>query len=307
MSAKTIKGALGLLQDDPDNGPAWAELRTELGTEPGMSPSELEKLLEAARRAHEGRREYEAVAKVLEIEASIASGGREIDLLAELARVLDEDLLDDVAARAAYEKLLAARPNDAHAAEALERSDARRAKWHELVDRYVQEAQGAADTAFRSSLLVSAAEVTYRYGRQGANGDVERLLGLLREGLELDPKNRRGEILIERVLREGQRWDDLALVLERFASEATQKEEKIAGWVRLARAFAKKLKSPERAAAAYERVIDVAPGHQEATNFLADYFTSQEMWEHLVALYEGQLTAGALRSKEEEFGAVLQV
>src|SRR5580700_3928748 len=138
MSAKTIKSALGLLQDDPDNGPAWAELRNELGSDPGMSPGELEKLLEAARRAHEGRREYEAVAKVLEIEASIASGGREIDLLAERARVLDEDLLDDDGSRTAYEKLLAVRPNDAHASEVLERSDARRAKWHELVERYVQ-------------------------------------------------------------------------------------------------------------------------------------------------------------------------
>lgn len=307
MSAKTIKSALGLLQDDPDNGPAWAQLRSELGADPGMSPAELEKLLEAARRAHEGRREYEAVAKVLEIEASIASGGREIDLLAELARVLDEELLDDAKARAAYEKLAAARPNDAHAVEVLERSDARRAKWRELVDRYVEEAEGAGDTAFRSSLVVSAAEVTYRYGRQGGKGDVEPLLALLREGLELDPRNRRAEILIERVLREEQRWDELTQTLERFASEATQKEEKVAGWVRLARAFVKKLKSAERAAAAYERVIDISPGHQEATNFLADHFTSQEMWEHLVALYEGQLTAGALRSKEEEFGAVLQI
>jgi tetratricopeptide (TPR) repeat protein len=307
MSAKTIKSALGLLQDDPDNGPAWAELRNELGSDPGMSPGELEKLLEAARRAHEGRREYEAVAKVLEIEASIASGGREIDLLAERARVLDEDLLDDDGSRAAYEKLLAVRPNDAHASEVLERSDARRAKWHELVERYVQEAQGAGDVAFRSSLLVSAAEVTYRYGRHGEKKDVEQLIGLLRDGLALDPKNRRAELLIERVLREQQRWEELTQVLERFASEATQKDEKIAGWVRLARAFAKKLKSPERAAAAYERVLDVSPGHSEATSFLADYFTSHEMWEHLVALYEGQLTAGALRGKEEEFGATLQV
>jgi len=307
MSAKTIKSALGLLQDDPDSGPAWEQLRRELGSDPGMSPAELEKLLEAARRAHEGRREHEAVAKVLELEVGIAGGAREVELLAELARVLDEELLDDEAARAAYTKLAAARPHDAHAAEALERSEARRAKWHELVDRYIEEAQGAGDSAFRSSLLVSAAEVTYRYGREGGKRAVEQLTSLLREALELDPKNRRAEILIERVLREQQRWDELVQVLERFASEATQKDEKIAGWVRLARAFAKKLKSPERAAAAYERVIDVSPGHPEATGFLADHFTSREMWEHLVALYEGQLTGGAIRGKEEEVGATLQV
>ena len=37
------------------------------------------------------------------------------------------------------------------------------------------------------------------------------------------------------MLRDGGRWDDLAEALERFATEATQKDEKIAGWLRLAR------------------------------------------------------------------------
>ena len=31
------------------------------------------------------------------------------------------------------------------------------------------------------------------------------------------------------------------------------------------------------------------------------------MWDHLVSLYEGQLATGALRAKDEEFGALLQV
>jgi tetratricopeptide (TPR) repeat protein len=308
MSAKTIKSALGLLQDDPDSAQAWQDLRSEL-RESGMGASELAKLLDAARRAHEARREYEAVAKLLEIEieANIGSEDRRVELLAEHARILDEELLDDEGATAAYERLAAARPSDRRPAELIERNRAKRAKWRELVDRYVAEARGAGDPAFRSSLLVSGAEVTYRFGREGGPRDFERLLTLLREALQLDPKNRRAEILLERALREQDRWDELADALERFASEATQKEEKIAGWMRLARVFANKIKSAERAAAAYERIIDLVPGHPEATRFLADHFTSHQMWEHLVALYEEQLSAGALRGKEEEFGATLQI
>src|SRR5450755_985188 len=96
MSAKTIKSALGLLQDDPDHTEAWRQLRTEVEGDPGMSPEELGKLLEAARRAHEGRREADAVARMLAVEAAAARGGpREADLVAELARVRDEELLDD--------------------------------------------------------------------------------------------------------------------------------------------------------------------------------------------------------------------
>ncbi|MGD0674749.1 MAG: tetratricopeptide repeat protein [Polyangiaceae bacterium] len=309
MSAKSIKSALGVLQDDPESTQAWQRLRDEVGEDPGMEPELLTQLLEAARRAHEGRREYDAVARLLGIEVDAVSGSsREIELLIELARVLDEELLDDERALAVYERLLALRPDEIDASDAKERSAAKRAKWRELVERYEQEASRTADPAFRSSLLVSGAEAMYRYGRaEGGQPGVDRIISMLREALQLDPKNRRAEMLLERVLGGEGRWDDLAAALERFATEATQKDEKIAGWVRLARVLAKKLGSRERAAAAYERVIDLSPGHSEAYSFLSDYFTSREMWEHLVALYEEQLATGVLRGKEEEFGATLQI
>ncbi|MCL2447860.1 MAG: hypothetical protein FWD17_02810, partial [Polyangiaceae bacterium] len=308
MSAKTIKSALGLLQDDPESADAWQKLRDEVAGDRGMSSEELVRLLEAARRAHEARREHDAVACVLGVEIDVVAGSpREHELLTELARVLDEELLDDARAQAVYDRVLRLRPGDADATEAKERSDAKRAKWRDLVDRYVQEASRAADPAFRSSLLVSAAEATYRYGREGAGDAATRIVALLREALDVDPKNRRGEMLIERVLAGGARWDELAAVLERFATEATQKDEKIAAWIRLARLLSKRLGSNQRAAAAYGRVIDLSPGHSEAYKFLSDYFTTSEMWEHLVALYEEQLGSGALRGKDEEFGATLQI
>src|ERR1019366_8307423 len=223
MSAKTIKSALGLLQDDPDSAPTWQTLRMEVEDEPGMGTDELAKLLESARRVYEGRREYEAVQKLLEIVAASRGGGtaREHALLAELARVLDEELMDDAAARSAYERLLANTPGDHDAAGALDRTNAKRAKWRELSERYVQEAQGAGDAAFRSSLLVSAAEVVFRYGRiDGEKELIDRIVALLREALQLAPKNRRAEMLLERMLRDDGRWDDVAEALERFASEA---------------------------------------------------------------------------------------
>ena len=311
MSDKTIKGALGLLQDDPDHTGAWDELRQLIGSASEMSDGELANLLDAARHAHEARREVNAVAKLLQIEVAAARGTpREAELLSELARVLDEDLLEDEAAREAYERLHQLRPTDRHAVEAIERSTAKRAKWHDLVDRYVQEAHGTGDAAFRASLLVSAAEVAYRYGRDGDGklpaDKVDQVLKLLNEALTLDPKSRRAEMLLERVMRQEERWEDLASAIERFAN-AAPKEEKVASWVRLARVLAKKLKSPERAAAAYERALDVAPSHPEASSFLADLFTTNQMWDHLVALYEAHLSRGSVRGREEELGAILQI
>src|SRR5579862_5088269 len=122
MSENTIKSALGLLQNDPENPQAWEGLRNEVEHAPGMGHAELAKLLEAARRAHEERREYEAVAEMLAVEVLAARGKpEEADLLAELARVLDEELLDDEKVSAAYARLASLRPRDSHAAEAAER------------------------------------------------------------------------------------------------------------------------------------------------------------------------------------------
>ena len=60
MSAKTIRNALGVLQDEPDNEQAWSDLRETLGfsseegtVDPGeLGAEELGDLLEAARKAH---------------------------------------------------------------------------------------------------------------------------------------------------------------------------------------------------------------------------------------------------------------
>src|SRR5580704_15765207 len=271
MSAKTIKSALGLLQDDPDQEQAWQELRADVAAGSDMSADELRRLLEAARRAHDARREADAVARLLEIEAEAAKGTpREAELVAEWARTLDEELLDDEGATGAYARLLELRPGDHGAQEGLERSEAKRGKWRDLVERYVQEAHGTGDAGFRSSLLVSGAEVTYRFGTEK---DRRRVEPLLRDALELDAKNRRGQLLLERILRSEGRWEDLTKALAHYSEEATQKEEKLAALLRLARVWRRKVQQPERAAGVYESVIDLVPGHQEATSFLADHFT----------------------------------
>jgi tetratricopeptide (TPR) repeat protein len=329
MSAQKIRKALGQLQDEPDNDEAWSELRDALGLDesgaskgkrpdPGMSDEELWKLLEAARRAHEMRREYDAVANLLAMEVALARGTEaEADLLEALARVLEEELLDDARATAAFTRLLELKPNDLDVEEALEKAEAKRSKWEVLVQRYVDEAGSAGEPAFKASLLVSAAETAYRYGRPEAEGSgkgskkkllalYEDIIGRLKSAIGIDPRNRRAVMLLERIYREQERWEDLAATLEAFGTEANIKEDKTAAFVRLARVLTRKLKSPERAAAAWERVIDLSPGHAEATNALVDFFTAREMWDHLVALYEEQLKGGGVRTGQE-IGIVLQV
>ncbi|HVH42544.1 MAG TPA: tetratricopeptide repeat protein, partial [Labilithrix sp.] len=357
MSANTIRNALGVLQDEPDNEQAWTELRSTLGytadpsgvgratVDPGdMGVTELASLLEAARRAHEMRREYEAVADLLEIEAALATGDREVELTMELARLRDDVLLDDAGALAAYRRVLSLRPGDAGAEEAIERTEVKRGKWKDLAQKYFTEAKSANDPAFKSSLLVNAAEIAYRYARpelesrareeakkeeeetgpkskrKGKKKEkaapkegkdprrdlLEKIIGLLRDALGSDPKNRRAAILLERILTGEERWEELVKALDAFATEVSAKDERVAAYTRLARVLKKKLSAKDRAVTAYEKILDLSPGHPEATRALVDHFTEGEMWDHLVSLYDGQLSGGGVRPGQE-VGVILQI
>ncbi|HWL87842.1 MAG TPA: tetratricopeptide repeat protein, partial [Polyangiaceae bacterium] len=324
MSAQTIRNALGVLQEDPDNGQAWTDLETAVSSArtpqngaSAMSTEELGALLEAARRAHELRREYEAVARLLQWEVEVAKATeREAPLVAEQARVLDEELLDDEGSSLAYMHLLELRPGERAAVDALERAEGKRSKWFEIVKRYVDEAKGTKDPAFKSSLFVTGAEAAYRYGRPQLQGEgkksqkkLEALEGEIVHGskraLEIDPKNRRAAILLERVYRQRGEYALVAEVLEQLARESSIKEEKSAAYLRLARVYAKRLGDAESAVRAYTAVVDVAPGNLEATTALVDRFTDRKEWDSLVSLYEDQLSAGSF-APGQEAGVLLQ-
>ncbi|MCU0691106.1 MAG: tetratricopeptide repeat protein, partial [Polyangiaceae bacterium] len=306
MSPQKIRSALGLLQDDADNETAWLALRDALtAPDVGMSVEELVDLLEAARREHEARREWEAVASLLELEISLMHGApQEAVRQADLARILEDELLDDARATAAYRRLLELRPGDPTAIEALERSDDLRASWRELASGKVQEATSVDDASIRSSMLSWAAEILFRYGRGEAN--LDEIVSLLREAVDLDPRNRRACVILERLCRGRGEWEDACAVLEVLATESSVREERFAAWLRLARVVVRRLGNEPRGVAAYERALDLAPGYPEAMNFLSDYFSQNDQWDHLIALYEDQLRSGTFKPGQE-LGIWLQI
>ena len=130
-----VSHLLGLLQEDPDHDGALAELREaiESGDPSRVGPDPL-RLVSAARRAHQERGETSTAVALLELEAALSASDpdREAQLRKELARIHREDLLDDAAARAAYERARALRPGDDEIAEALEALDTAEQSWKEI-------------------------------------------------------------------------------------------------------------------------------------------------------------------------------
>src|SRR5262249_7430119 len=76
-------------------------------------------------------------------------------------------------------------------------------------------------------------------------------------------------------------------------------------YTRAGRVFAQRLHDETRAAACYERVLDLDPANAEAMAVLSEHFTKHARFDDLVAMYEQALTA---RHKlEVEQGILLQI
>jgi tetratricopeptide (TPR) repeat protein len=302
MSVETIRVALGRLQDDPENETAWNEL-AEAVTAPGVANADVERLLGAARARHEQRREWAAVARLLELEIAFVGGTAvEAPMQAELARIYQDELVEADKAVAAYNRLKAIRPGDPTAEEALDNDEAKRAKWRDLITRYVSEA-GDGEGAFQASLYASAADVAYRYGAESGRALATEYV---EKALELDPKNRRAAALAEIIYAAAADWENLARVQALVLVEAAQKDDRLAAGLHLARTAARKLGDPARAVAAYEKVLGLAPGQADALTYLAEAYSSAEQWDKLVVLYEDQLRGGVLKGADET-GILVQI
>jgi tetratricopeptide (TPR) repeat protein len=303
MSVETIAVVLGQLQADPENDAAWDAL-AEAVTAPGVANDEAERLLGHARAKHEQRREWLAVARLLELELSFATGTPvEAPMQAELARVYHDEVFDIANARKAYDRLLALRPEDASALEILESDAGKLEKWAGLVARYEAEAEGASDDAFKSALYASAADVAHRYGP----GDADFRAGVLEKlelALRLDPSNVRAGVLAELLYVRQQAWADVARIQGVLMMSAPNKADRLAASLRLGRIASKRLGDSARAVAAYEQTLDLSPGQPDALAALAEAYGATEQWDHLVTLYEDQLRG---LKPAEELGVLVQI
>lgn len=308
MSVDTIRMALGRLQDDPDDDGAWADLEGAL-TAPGesLAADDVERYLGAARATHEHRRDWGAVARLLELELLFAAeGSAETAMQAELARIHHDELLDPKKAAAAYKRLLVLRPDDAVAEEMLAQDEAKRGKWRDLVQRYLLEAEGASEDSFKSALMASAADIVFRYGRDEADAGDGRVLELVEAALGLDRKNRRAAALGELVYGLRKDWPNVARIEEIILVDATLKDDRLAAGLRLGRTASRHLTDAAKATEAFERVLDLAPGTPEALSFLVEAYSSRGDWDRLVALYDDQLRGGGVKSADE-LGALIQI
>src|SRR5512145_1389021 len=108
MDSQTIRTALGLLQEDPENAEAWQALQVAVEVPEGDLPAyDLLHLLSLARQQHRERGEWDAVGGLLQLAIGICSDADQAaELLVELAKVQGDELLDEAAARETLSELM---------------------------------------------------------------------------------------------------------------------------------------------------------------------------------------------------------
>ena len=302
-----LPSILAVLERDPDDTQAVEALA---GAAREAPPDVRASRFSATRQVLAGRGRPDVIVRLLDAElAATAEPDRKASLLLEKGMVLDGDLLDVPAARAAFEEALALRPDDAKVdakvREALEEAvddlDLAASNWQKFADKYQREAEASTDHTLATSLYVSAAET---YGRFAP--DRPEAEAYLCKALEIDPRNGKAAFHLTRLLRRQERWADLVAHLEQLAEAAAPGDEKIAALLMVADVARAHLggEGAARADAAHRRVLQIDPAHPQALHAVTQQLAATQNWIALVAVYQAALKA---RRDQEDLGILLQI
>lgn len=304
MDAQSVRTALGTLQNNPDDSEAWQDLRDALSEEGGDldHPSALA-LLEAARERHASRGEAEAVVRIYDLCADQCDGmPLQVSYLQKRAEVLLTELfagLPAIATLARAASLPQAPPEIAAELRALQE---RAAAWKDQSASYHAEAESAPDDLYRSAMMMRAAEAEICFAEEPR---VPAIVESLEMALRLDPSNLPASRLLEVIYRRAGDTAGLIRVLERTADRAPSQEARVAAGIRLGRYLVHTVRDEERAAHAFDRVLESDPGNRDAMAFVTEYYARTENWDALVRAYERPLRTGA--DDESRVGDMLQV
>ncbi len=296
-----IRSLFSILEKDPTNESAMNGLE-EIVTGDDLEANRevvVAALLEG-RKALEKTGQYEAACKILDLELLITEDvALEVALLKEQAHLYDDELFDQKMGLSLYQKALSLVPEDEGLTQKIDAIQVERENWKQIVERFVEQAEGEDASQLKGHMLHSAAERIYKNYKRGK--DIPQLL---KSALEADPTHVKAARLCEKVLRERGRYDELAEMSSTLAEHRRSKVERVQMLLASAHVFSTKLEDEESAAIQYSQVLDLDPGNKAALQFLVQYYEEKEQWDHLVSVYEDALAGDV--SKDDEIAILMQ-
>jgi tetratricopeptide (TPR) repeat protein len=235
-------------------------------------------------RLYEGLRQPRELDGVLAQQARLTEDpGQRARLWARVGELRLGVLNDAEAAAEAYREALEGVPDDAVALSALEAIEEKREDWSTLQELLLRRLGSATGPDQVAVLLKLARNAEHRLQ------DVDQAVGFLRQLLDADARNGFGYLELERILRGAERWYDLVDVLGKHAEmegAAGRKPTELALRVAIANVWEKELDSPESAADALEKVLEVDRDNAGALLSLARLHERTERWDDAAEVLE---------------------
>jgi tetratricopeptide (TPR) repeat protein len=303
-----IISALALLESEPDNADALATLSNLIegggnGHGAASAPAadtSVRRALTEARRIHKERGDWELTTRLIDLELGWETDkDRRADLYFDKGKILADELLKEEEALRCYQRVLELRPDDEPAEDAVGHIQLVRDNWQKIVKKYLEEAKESTDRQLTTSLYLSVAEI---YGKYQPDDHVE---AYLQQALEVEPRNVKASMRLERLYRGEQRWEDLTELLESRIEAAATKEERVGSYLLLADVQARHRGMQAEAAESYKKALGIDPANGKALRALVDHYTNEENWQALIRVYENALRARP--RGEPETGMYLQI
>ena len=287
-----LSTALETLRLDPEDVKAREALSGLV--EPGAASAPSEELAKtlAAERAFHAEANFPGLCLWL-IDAEIALVGEPArpDLLLDKARLQWGELWQFEAARESLREALQIAPGHAAAAAMLKELDAEEAGWQEQAEALSEKAAAAGEGEAGAQIFAAEAELLLRHRNVTDEGEA-----LLRRSLQLDPRNRRADRALERILAAAGRHPDLGEHLgKRIANATTPEERGAAEWA--AGRLAEKTGQTAEAQEHYRQAAAALPGDKRAQIALDKSLAGGNV-DELVKTYEAALKAAKRGASE---------
>jgi tetratricopeptide (TPR) repeat protein len=292
----------------------------------------LERLLEIApgdaeaiqtlKDIYSKRRMWRALVDLSEREAMTLAGDARRTRLAEVARLASERLGDARAAIGAWNRVLESDSGHPEALAQLAQLYEREKRYPALVEILRRMRQTVGDDARAAVPLLERMGALWveRLASQPdlARNALDQGASVFREILSLRPGHAKAvrvlrEIYVDAANMEALEqlygnigaWDELLETLHAAADRAHEVPQKLRLFSRAAEISVEKLKQPERAAKALERILQLDPQNQAAARSLVPIYRGQEKWARLLATYE--ILLGAARDKNESLSLLADI
>ncbi len=254
--------------------------------------NEHNKLLQLLRQAHK------AAASLRYDDATRA-------LAEEMAQVAEEKLRHPDKAIDAWKSILRSAPQDARAREQLKRIYHDTGKWNALLDLLKDEVDSL-DESDVDARVARMLEVLAIY-RDRLKLDV-MVINTYDAILKLDPENI--DAIDQLAIRYEQlsRWTDLIKVLSRRAELASlSTAERVETLKRIAKLQSKRFGKHAQAAKPLSRILELAPGDQEALFELKEIYTKRRQWRPLIGILRGEAESLPPQSRLESVAKIARI